>query len=167
MTHAEQLNTGMKPFYQHELKSFRNKNINCLCPSSLSLTKSYIHSVLARHHFDFTKPSHTYVTALIFLFHVDDVDASLKVAVVTHTRGQRLSIAGLQSQEGDPGVGHKTGDGAVLTCTHQDDVHHGALEGILRVCGKREGDVDVIRWTICNHMPHHHHHLKHPPFTYT
>lgn len=110
--------------------------MNCsyhLCPSCLSLTESHVHSVLARGHPGSTELSHADVTALVHLSGIVNNDATLEVAVVTHAGGQRSSVAGLQSQVGDLGVGHKTGDGAVLTCTHQDGVHHGALEGVLGV----------------------------------
>lgn len=114
--------------------SFEKRKITHLPgPSHHLLTKSYIHSVLSRRHFDSTELSHTHITALVFLSHIADDDASLEVAVVTHTEGQRSSVTSLQSEEGDLRVGHKTGDGAVLTCSHQNDVHHGALEGILGV----------------------------------
>lgn len=80
-----------------------------------------------------TELPHTYVTALIFLSHVADDDTSLRVAVVTHTEGQRSPVTGLQSQESNLRVSHKTGDGAVLTCTHKNEVHDGAQEGTLGV----------------------------------
>lgn len=123
MTHAEPLNSGMT-ISQTGIPLFWKQKL---------LTKSYIHSVLARCHFDTAQLSHTYVATFKFFSHVGDDDTSLEVALVPHARGQRSSIASLQSQESDVRVGHGTGDGAVFTCTHQDDVHHGTLEGILRV----------------------------------
>ncbi len=83
--------------------------------SYLSLTKSYIHSVLARRHIGSTELSHTDVTALIVLPHIVDDDASLMTAAVAHTGGQRSPITGLQSHLGELGVSHKTGDGTVLS----------------------------------------------------
>lgn len=98
-----------------------------------SLTLSHIHGVLAGVHYVTSKLPHTYVTALKLLPGIADDDTSLGVATVTHAGGQRSSIAGLQSQKGDLGVGDQTGDGAVLTCPDQDAIHHGVLEGILGV----------------------------------
>lgn len=101
----------------------------CL-PSCFPLTKLNVHGVLARLDLDPGELSHTHVTSLVLLSGTADDDASLPVAVVPHSRGQRSPIARLQIQAGDLGVGHQTGYDAVFTRFHQNVVHDGALEGI-------------------------------------
>lgn len=130
------------------------------------LTKSYIHSVLTRCHFFSTKLPDAHITALVFLPHVADDDASPEVAAVAHTRGQRSPVACLQRQEGDLRVSHEAGDGAVFTLAYQDVVHHGALEDALRVWVEMLYCVmvfDLHTEQVHISPPH----LVNPPFTYT
>lgn len=104
-----------------------------------ALTQSNIHSVLDWSERESVQLPHTNITALIFLPSITDDDALLQVAAVAQTRGQRLLVTRLQSHVPDLGVGHETRDGAVLACSHQDAIHHGALERIVRVW---RGDMD-------------------------
>lgn len=101
--------------------------------SQCLLTESHVHSVPVGSHFLPAELPDAHVTAFVVLPHVADDDTSPEVSVIAQAGGQRSTVASPELQQGDVGVGHHAGDGAVLALAHQDVVHHGPLERTLRV----------------------------------